>query len=152
MKVLSNLLGNDAKINANAIVYKDSNGNIDTLDDIITDSKGTVLYQSASGTSSSFSLSENVNNFKKILVTFSRSSRGQMDTKVLDIEEIGSASIPLIIVDAGGGNFIIYGCRISFSGTSVSITNNGAREVLSSSATINTSGYNILVHKIVGYK
>ena len=36
MKVLSNLMGNNSKINASEIAYKDSNNNVDTLDNILS--------------------------------------------------------------------------------------------------------------------
>lgn len=125
---------------------------VNSINNIVNFLEGTILYQNSTGASSTFTINDDISNYSKILITYSRTSRGQMFSALLDIEEISDSSIPLSIVDAGGSNFIIYGCRISFSGTTATITNNGAREVLSSSATFDSSGYNISINKIIGYK
>lgn len=136
-------------VNNNA---NETSNNTTNIDNIVNSLNGTVLYESSIGSSSTFTINDNISNYSKILITYSRSSGAQYYSVLLDMEQIGSVSVPLTIVDAGGSNFIIYGCRISFSGTTATISNNGAREVLSSSANINNSGYEISINKIIGYK
>ena len=136
-------------VNNNA---NETSNNTTNIDNIVNSLNGTVLYENSIGSSSTFTINDNISNYSKILITYSRTDGAQKVSTFLDIEEIGNASIPLSLVDAGGSNFIIYGCRISFSNTTVTISNNGAREVLSSTASINNSGYEISINKIIGYK
>ncbi len=145
MKVLSNLLGNDTKINANCIVLKDKNNKAYSLD-----GEKVILYNDSTGTNGNITLEDNIENYRFYEIYFSREGNNyssiRMSTDFL-------TNIQLLVAVYLGNITRLYTDSITISGTS--LTRNYSRYInFPDSPTTYNVGANtgLLIYKIIGYK
>ncbi|MBQ6498071.1 MAG: hypothetical protein IJI58_05095 [Bacilli bacterium] len=145
MKVLSNLLGNDTKINANVIALKDKNDNGYTLD-----GEKVILYNDSTGTNGNITLEDNIENYRFYEIYFSREGNNyssiRMSTDFL-------TNIQLLVAVYLGNITRLYTDSITISGTS--LTRNYSRYINfpDSPATYNVgANTGLLIYKVIGYK
>lgn len=145
MKVLSNLLGNDTKINANVIALKDKNDNGYTLD-----GEKVILYNDSTGTNGNITLEDNIENYRFYEIYFSREGNNyssiRMSTDFL-------TNIQLLVAVYLGNITRLYTDSITISGTS--LTRNYSRYInFPDSPTTYNVGANtgLLIYKVIGYK
>ena len=112
MKVLSNLFGNNSKINANCIVLKDKNNKTYPLD-----KKEVILYETDSpvGTGT-ITLNDSIENYKKVDITFVNNDK---EVCAVTIYNPSNKKICLNSAHAGGTQYyyIDYFAYITLSGT-----------------------------------
>lgn len=147
MKVLSNLLGNDTKIKANVIAYKDSSNNVNTLDEHLIP---TTLYENVTGNAGNLTLTDSIENYKFYEIYFSREGNNyssiRMSTDFL-------SNIQLLVTVYLGNITRLYTDSITISGTS--LTRDYSRYInFPNSPTTYNVGANtgLLIYKIIGYK
>lgn len=81
MKVLKNLFGNNSKINASEIAHKDNN-NVDTLDNIINNLNGNILYDNNSPNRGDVPLKDDYTNYKYLEIIGMGADGGMVSVKV----------------------------------------------------------------------
>ncbi len=145
MKVLSNLLGNDTKINANVIALKDKNDNGYTLD-----GEKVILYNDSTGTNGNITLEDNIENYRFYEIYFSREGNNSSSIRV---STDFLTNIQLLVAVYLGNITRLYTDSITISGTS--LTRNYSRYINfpDSPATYNVgANTGLLIYKVIGYK
>lgn len=145
MEVLSNLFGNNTKINANCIAKKDKNDKLYSLDN-----DKVILYDNSTGTNGNLTLEDNIENYRFYEVYFSREGNNyssiRMSTDFL-------TNIQLLVTVYLGNITRLYTDSITISGTS--LTRDYSRYInFPNSPTTYNVGANtgLLIYKIIGYK
>lgn len=145
MKVLSNLFGNNTKINANCIAKKDKNDKLYSLDN-----DKVILYDNSTGTNGNLTLEDNIENYRFYEVYFSREGNNyssiRMSTDFL-------TNIQLLVTVYLGNITRLYTDSITISGTSLTRDYSRYINFPNSPATYNVgANTGLLIYKIIGYK
>lgn len=155
MKVLSNLFGNGKKLSANEIAIKDSNSKAKTLDERIKDYslKPKVLYESTSGSDSTITLSDSVENYEYIEIFYRDNTDVFNSTK---INEPNGKKVTLSVIectDSDNFSMNVKSKNISISGKT--ITNNVSSEINFKFSTKDIYAANhrniIYITRVIGY-
>lgn len=136
---------------------------LDKLKDSLNQDTGeteTVLFDSSTGRTSSFTISDSFDNYKKLKVTVGRGTDGSLAGRVLEIDlekhrNSRLEAVPLDFVDVDTSYILIYTSRVQFTGSMVRFVTTPANRVVVniSNWTIGTdSTYKIGIYKIVGIK
>lgn len=110
-----------------------------------------TLYNNASGTTSTITLSETAANFSYIDIIYSKNTAvGYSTTRVY---EPNTKNVNLTEIDTNVADYIsIYGCSITINGTSLTF-NNGKGVALTSTGVDGFSNNNeVKIYKVIGYK
>lgn len=154
MEILSNLFGNN-KISANDIAIKDSSNKAKTLDVRIKDYslKPKVLYESTSGSNSTITLNDSVENYEYIEIFYRDNTDVFNSTK---INEPNGKKVILSVIectDSDNYSMNVKSKNISISGKT--ITNNVSSEINFKFSTKNIYAVDhsniIYITKVIGY-
>ena len=118
-----------------------------------------VLFNSATGRTSSFTISDSFDNYQRLKVTVGRQTDGSLAGRVLeiDLEKHRSSrleAVPLDFVDVDTSYVLIYTIRVQFTGSMVKFVTSPANRVVVniSNWTIGTDSTKIGIYKIIGIK
>lgn len=146
MKVLSNLLGNNTKINANVIALKDTNNNPCTLEEYLTP---TTLYEDVEGTLSGITLSDNIENYKEYQIIYSREGSGYCTIRMPVEYKNDVALITSIYL----GNILrFYIAHVNISGNTLGRPYDNYINFTGTNALNFSTAMSIRIHKVIGYK
>lgn len=148
MKVLKNLFGQNKKINASEIAYKDTNDNVDTLDDIISGLKGVLIYSDSTGSNSNITLSKNIDDAKFFFVTYRQ--EGYSEAVKTDVVIAKETKHQLSFLHRNESMLYEFLTYINISGTSLSVVSCTGLAVGANNA-YGVSGTTIYITKIVAF-
>ena len=145
MKVLSNLFGNNTKINADNIGLKDKNNKGYTLD-----TSKVVLYENVTGGFNNITLSDTVDNYRMIEITYSREGLYGFKTSIISTDYLTDVSL---ITSVFLNNILrFYIAHITVSGTTLTRNYDNYINFTGENRLNFSSAPSIFIHKVVGYK
>lgn len=154
--VVENVLNSTSIVNAlSAAQGKVLKGLCDeNKEDIKNIGEGTILYESQNGTTESFTLNDNITNYKKIDIVVGRSDASNYGNQIITVytnNTDGIVATPKLMEFNNEAALITHTCRINFSGTNAIVSLN--------KRLVNYVGYNLIadteslmtIKKVIGY-
>lgn len=113
---------------------------------------GTVLYENASGTNGTVTLSDSAANYKKMVIHYF-DNNGYRDTATIDDPEGKSVNMHTVWHRSSNTTLYLKSTHIYVSGTSITFGgNNGQTTVITNGAAVAIGSNLIYIWKVVGYK